>query len=139
MLAGRERPQRPLLVEAVHERDVDRVDLGVFEQCLVALRAARNRMLSGHLLCPRRIAAGDRDEASIVGAGDGGDECFARDRRRAHDPPADPVSTYIWTSRRAPPRAIDSVAASMTATVRRASLGVTASFSSHARWSARLR
>ena len=44
---------------------------------------------------------------------------------------------YMSTSICAPPRAIECVAASITATVRRACSGVTASASFHARWSAR--
>jgi hypothetical protein len=44
MLAGGDRAQRPLLVQAVDERYVDGVDLGVVQQRLIGRADASERM-----------------------------------------------------------------------------------------------
>src|SRR5262249_28415568 len=86
-----------------------------------------------------RIAAGDRDQLAVARSRDRRQHRTPGDPGRAEDAPAQPVGRYMSTSSLAPPCAIEAVAASITATVRRASCGVTASGSSHARWSATLR
>src|SRR5438876_4518790 len=138
VLACRNSTQRPLLVQAVDQRDVDRLHLRILEERLVRGAHTRDPMTRSDLLCPRLVSAGDRHEAPVAGGGDGGHHETVSDPRRAQHPPSE-APAYIWTSTWAPPRAIEMAAASITATVRRASSGGTASGSSHDRWSARLR
>src|SRR5882672_12098335 len=84
------------------------------------------------------IATGDRDDPAVLRSGDRRQHRTDRDPSRAEYAPSDPAA-YMSTSSCAPARAIDCVAASITATVRRASFGVTARGSPQARWAARWR
>ena len=73
VLAGLERFDRPLGVQRVRQRDVDRLDLGVGEQVLVRAVGARNLPLARVGLGPGPVAAGNGDEVDLrrrVRAGD---------------------------------------------------------------------
>jgi hypothetical protein len=62
VLAGVERSHRPLVVEAVRQRVVDSVDVGIVEELLVGAVRSRNRMLERVRLRAQRLARRDRDE-----------------------------------------------------------------------------
>ena len=68
VLAGLQRPDRPLDVQRVRQRDVDRVDLRVGEQRLVAAVRAREPVLGGVRTGALRVAAGDGDDLDRVRA-----------------------------------------------------------------------
>src|SRR6185312_17227070 len=138
VLARGEGFERPLPMHRVDQRDVDRVDLRIVEERLIGFSDARHPVLRGHRARPLAIAAGDRHQAAIARSGDGGHDRLGGDVRRAQYAPAD-LPFYMEVSIGAPPREMETVAASITATVRRAWSGVTASGSLHPRWSARLR
>src|SRR6266446_111593 len=130
MLPRRQRFERPLPVEAVDERDVNGIDLTVLQHCVIAREDFRNLEVRGHFLGALPLPAGDGDQPPVARGADGGDDRLARDPRGAKHSPTEALPIYMCVSRRIPPCAIDSVAASMTATVRRASCGATASRSS---------
>src|ERR1700694_1054012 len=131
MLAGSHCTQRPLSVQAVDERYVKRLHLGVVHQLLVGGAHARNGVTSCKFARTRRIATGDGNQPPIARGGNRRHHGFVRDAGSAqHTPPEAP--RYMWTSTWPPPRAIECAAASITATVRRASSGGTARGSSHA-------
>ena len=62
VLAGLERADRPLDVQRVGQRDVDRVDLGVGEQRLVGAVRARDAVLGGEGPAALDVARADGDE-----------------------------------------------------------------------------
>src|SRR5258708_37226372 len=136
VLARLERADGPRLVVAVDERDVDRVDLRVVEKRIVRGGRARSVESIRHLPRALRVAARDRPPAALAGGGDRRKHRSTRDASGAKRAPPYAIP-YMSTSTCAPPRAIECVAASITATVRRAFAGVTASAPSHATRSAR--
>src|SRR5229473_1053458 len=115
VFAGFQRSASPLEVKVVDERDVDSIDLGVVKQGVIG-RAHPDKGMSRSELV-RAIHAAPKIPHPMRSTAIG----------------------YMSTSICAPPLAIDRADDSMTATVRLASAAVTASGSSHARWSARLR
>ena len=62
MLAGLRRLDRPFGVAGMRRRDVDRLDLGIVEQRLVAIEDSRAGELLGEALL-LRVAGSDRDES----------------------------------------------------------------------------
>src|SRR5207253_9548665 len=133
-----ERAQRPLLVQVVGQRVVDDIDLRVGEQRLIRLDHAGVGVGRKHLARTFPAATRHGHEPAVAGSRDRGEDGASRNVGCAQPAPAD-AGRYMSTESWAPPRAIDSVAAAITATVRRASSAVTASGSPHAKWSARLR
>ena len=63
VLAGGERPQRPLVVQLVGQRDVDGVDIAIGQQRLVAPVRPVHPQLARLRLRTGELAAGDRDHA----------------------------------------------------------------------------
>ena len=61
VLAGAERTHRPLVMEAVRKRDVDRLDLGIVEQRLVRAVCSRQPVLARVLLGAGGVAARNCD------------------------------------------------------------------------------
>jgi hypothetical protein len=86
VFAGRERPNRPLDVQRVRERDVDRVDLGVLEQGFVAPVRPGNAVLHGVGLGPVRIPTRDRYDLGGVGLLGSGEEPAVDPRGREKAP-----------------------------------------------------
>src|SRR5487761_17454 len=118
------RPHRPLLMHAVMEWDIDNVHLRVCKQRLISGADARYRMLSSERPRASRIATGNRHQPAVARSPDGGHHGTVSDPRGAQHPPPDTRgSGYMSTSTWPPPRAIECAAASITATVRRASSG----------------
>ena len=138
VLARLERAQRPLLVQVVGQRVVDDIDLRVGEQRLIRLDHAGVGVGRKHLARTFPAATRHSHEPAVAGSRNRREHRAAGNVRRPEHAPAE-VLGYMSTCNCAPPRAIDSVAAAITATVRRASSAVTAIGSSHARWSARFR
>ena len=56
VLAGPGRRHRPLRVEVVRQRDVDGVDVGIGEQCLVRSVDPGDAVTFGHRACPGLVA-----------------------------------------------------------------------------------
>ena len=144
VLAGGGGALHPLPVQAVRQRDVDRLDLGIIEQVGVATvgargaeteRGAGGRTLACHRDEPRSAGRGDRRQHRLLRVLRGGaDDTPTEGRRRPHDQLASPSITTG-----APPRVLDRCAASSTPMTRRTDAGVTASGSPRCRWSARFR
>src|SRR5581483_5113398 len=65
VLAGLERPDRPLAVERVRQRDVDRLDVRILEQRLVRAVGALDPPLARECLRPPPLAARDRDQVDL--------------------------------------------------------------------------
>ena len=65
VLAGVERAQRPLAVQAVRERVVDRFDLGIGEKRAVAGVHPGNSVLLGELPGALRVAGGHRHDLRL--------------------------------------------------------------------------
>src|SRR5207249_565575 len=65
-LAGFERRDRPLGVQAVRQRDVDRLDLRIGDELLVAGDPARDIMLGGPAPGARTVATPDRDGDAVA-------------------------------------------------------------------------
>ena len=85
VLAGGERVHRPLVVHAVRERDVDRVELVVGEQRLVGAVCLRDVMLGGVRLCPLAVPTADRDDVDELALGRAGQDLVV-DLRRGEKP-----------------------------------------------------
>ncbi len=100
VLAGVGRALRPLGVQVVRQRDVDRIDVGCLDQLVVGARAdrlgdrtsvgVRELGLGEELGGPLR-AARDRDELDVLRAEDRRDDDLARDVRGAEDPDSHPA------------------------------------------------
>jgi hypothetical protein len=88
VLAGRERSQRPLVVEAVRQRVVDGVDVGIVEELLVGAVRPRNRVLERVRLRAKRIARRDGYEVDF-GRRRRGTEAFAGDVRGGEETEAE--------------------------------------------------
>jgi hypothetical protein len=84
VLAGLQRPDRPLDVQRVGQRVVDRFDLGVGEQVLVGPVCARQPALGDEGLRALEVARADGHELLIVAAA----EELVGDVRGGEDPPA---------------------------------------------------
>src|SRR5438270_292472 len=138
VLARLERSQRPFPMQVVRERVVDGIDAWVGQQSLVRFRDDRVAVGGEHGASTLWVSARHGHEPAVARGADRGQNGAPGDIGRPQYAPTD-AAGYISTLSCAPPREIDSVAASMTATVRRASSAVTASGSPQARWSARLR
>ena len=69
VLARFERPDRPVRVHRVRQRDVDRLDLGVGEKLVVAPVGARDLPRLCELLRPPEVAAADGDDLDVVRLG----------------------------------------------------------------------
>ncbi len=90
-LAGVKRADRPLGVQGVRQRDVQRADVLVVDERLVALHGALDAMLTRVLLGPGQFPACDYRRGA-AGRLQRGQELSACDVRRAHDPPAHGVA-----------------------------------------------
>src|SRR4051794_27313608 len=88
VLAGRDRLERPLVVEQVREGDVDGVDLVVCEQLLVGAVCARDAVLAGVALGPLTVAARDGADLDVLLLR-GPRQDLAVDVRRGEQAPAD--------------------------------------------------
>ena len=89
VLAGLERLDRPLGVQRVRQRDVDRLDLGIGEQVLVRAVGARDLPLAGVRLGPGLVAAGNGDEIDLRRRVRTGDH-LPVDVGRGDNPPLNP-------------------------------------------------
>jgi hypothetical protein len=89
VLAGFERPDRPLDVERVGERDVHGLDVLVRKQSLVAAVGALDPALPRVRLSAAAIAAGDRGNVDAVGEPGAGQDSVV-DPSRGEEAPRDP-------------------------------------------------
>jgi hypothetical protein len=73
VLAGGDRAQVPLPVQPVRQRVVDRLDVGVVENRLVAVIGPFDAMLIGPGAGPVEVTGSDRHQPGTGGPGRGGD------------------------------------------------------------------
>ena len=88
VLAGLERGDRPLRVQPVRERVVDRVDVGIGDERRVGVVHLRDAVLRRERVGPAAIARRDRADRRFADVARGLDHGRRRDARRAED--ADP-------------------------------------------------
>ena len=87
VLAGLECLHRPFDVQVVGQRVVDRLDLRIVEQCLIAAVAARNAEARGDVAGPLGIARGNgRDDAALARE-NGRDDALDADVRGTENSP----------------------------------------------------
>ena len=91
MLAGRERLQHPLGVQAVRQRVVDRIDVRGTDEVVIGRVHLRDVVLAGELLGPGRVAGGDRHHLGIGDDPPRFDQRAGCDARRAQGSDAHPV------------------------------------------------
>ena len=103
MLAGFECRDRPLRVEAVGERVVDGVDVGVGDERLVRIADLRHAVLRCERVGTIAIPSGHRADESLVDVVRGLDHRAGRDARRAEYP--DPNRVHRAHCKVAAPRA----------------------------------
>jgi hypothetical protein len=131
VLTRLERAARPVGVQAVDQGHVHRLNLLVVEQRLIGLVNAGDRVRRRQLTSARRLARGDGNQVTVAGGGDRRRDRAPGDPGSPEDAPAEAVG-YAGTSTGCP-EAIDCAAASITATLRRASSGRIASGSPSSR------
>ena len=90
-----DRAERPLGVEGVRKRVVDRVDVRIGEQRLVALGDLGDAVLARILGGPRGVARCDRDDLDVVHLARRLEERERRDPRRAEHADSDLPTRHV--------------------------------------------
>jgi hypothetical protein len=86
--ARRRRRERPLRMKVVRQRIVDRVDVGVGEQCGVIVVHPWDTEARGDFSRARGVAARDRGDDAVARRIRSRNEAFHADVRRAQDAPS---------------------------------------------------
>src|ERR1700680_1359576 len=97
MLARGDGAQRPMFVQVVDQRDVDRLDVRIIDQRLIARAHPLERVLRSELMRSGQIAARDGDQPPVARCSDGRQHSSVCNVGGAqHAPPE--LTRYIWTS-----------------------------------------
>ena len=85
----------PLRVQTVWKRNVDSVDVAVFQESRVGTVRTWDIQIIGERAGGVQRAAADREDLGLGAGANAGDEQRARDPRGAQDPPAQAVGHYV--------------------------------------------